>query len=97
LEKQLDKFDEAEGEISVLGFTFRTLPKVKEGIVTKIYEKNDRKDRLMAFLTFSTNYGDIRATVFSSSWRKWKSYVKQGNKYKFVTKDGILEDIREVK
>jgi len=94
LEISLEKFDEAKGEIEVLGFSSRALPKVKTGTITRIFIKDDKKGRPMAFLTWSTDYGEIKTTVFASQWRKWKSIVKQGSQYKFVDSKGLLEDIK---
>lgn len=88
-------YDEVAGEIEILGFSFKKVPLVKNGKLTKVFCKNDKNGREMAWLTLSSQYGEFRCTVFSSSYPKIKGKVIVGESYDFVVSDkGILEEIR---
>jgi DNA polymerase-3 subunit alpha len=89
------EYDEIAGECEVLGFSFQSIPKIKSGLLVKIFEKKDKNGNLMSFLNLETKYGDFRATCFTTGWLKIKSNVKQGETYDFVVSDtGILTEIR---
>ncbi len=89
-----EKYDVIAGECEVLSFSFHEIPKVKTGKITNIYTKNDKNGREMAWLTFSSDYGDFRCTVFADGWQK-VSGVAVGETYKFVVNDkGILEELQ---
>ena len=68
-EVQSESFDEIEAEISVLGFSFKQVPKVKHGKLIKVYSKNDKNGNEMSWLTFETKYGEFRCTVFARQWK----------------------------
>jgi len=94
-QKLLQKYNVTAGEYQVLGFSFNSLPKVLTGKLTRIHSFNDRNKHLMAFLTWSTIYGEIESTVFWESWSKLKDTVKQGETYDFVQDSkGILQEIK---
>jgi DNA-directed DNA polymerase III (polc) len=89
-----EDYDEIAGEVEVLGFSFKKIPKVKTGTLVKIYKKNDKNGHEMGWLTMDTAYGEYRCTVFARGWAKVASHVKKGESYKFVVNDeGILEEI----
>jgi len=95
LETTSESFDEVKGEYEVLGFSFKGLPKVILGKLTRIYSKLDKNKNEMAWFTFDTDYGEIRSTVFHDTWRKIKTTVKQGESYVFVNDPkGILQEIK---
>lgn len=89
-----ENYNEVAGEYEVLTFSFKGVPKVKTGVLTKVFKKNDKNDREMAWLTFDTNYGQVITTVFSSNWLKINRVIEQGKTYTFCSSDkGILEEI----
>lgn len=90
-----ESYDQTAEEFSVLSMSFSEIPKVKTGKLTKVFTKEDKKKKLMAWLTFECQtYGTIRATVFASQWSKIKTSVTQGETYVFCCSDkGILEEI----
>lgn len=90
-----EKYDVTAGECEVLSFSFHEIPKVKTGVVTNVFKKNDKNSREMAWITFSTDYGEFRCTVFADGWERVGTHVKQGESYKFVVNDkGILEELQ---
>lgn len=87
-------YDETIGEVEVLGFSFNEIPKIKTGVITKIFKKPDKNSNEMAWVSFNSPFGEFRCTVFSNGWSKIKDLVKQGGTHKFVVSDtGILEEI----
>jgi DNA polymerase III subunit alpha len=87
-----EDYDEIAGEVSVLGFSFHEIPRVKVGKVTKIYKKI-AKNGPMAWLTMISDYGEFRCTCFAPGWKLIGDKVKQGESYEFVVDDnGILEE-----
>jgi DNA polymerase-3 subunit alpha len=97
LEKELDKFDEISGEISVLGMSFKPLPRVIKGTVTKIFTIKDRRKEEMCFIDIDSKYGELSITVFANYWNKFKSIIHKNKTYKIEVDNKILKDIREVK
>lgn len=107
-ESAAKEYDAAAGEMSVLSFSFKELPRLLTGKATRVFEKKDKNGNLMAFLTFSTDYGDIEGIVFASSWKKDKYHdryrgwckgitVEQGQIYEFVKdKRNVIIDARRV-
>jgi DNA polymerase III alpha subunit len=81
----------------VLSVTFKPLPRIKEGVIKNVKKKKDKNEHEMAFLTFNTQYGEIKSTIFYRQWSKYKSIIKTGNKYKFINDSkNILQDIKQV-
>ncbi|SFB10683.1 DNA polymerase III subunit alpha [Selenomonas ruminantium] len=107
-ESAAEKYDRIAGEISVLSFSFTSLPKVLTGVAKSVYEFNDKKGNTMAKLVFRTAYGDFDGIVFASAWKKAKYYdryrgwqkginVIQGLSYEFIrSPKGIIVDARQV-
>lgn len=90
-----DKFDSIAAECEVLGFSFSEIPKVKTGKITKIFTKEDKNGNLMSWLSWDSNYGNFRSTVFYDAWSTIGSLVHQGETYDFVVSDkGVLQEIR---
>ena len=87
-------YDEIAGEIEVLGFSFREPPRVKQGKITKVFTKNDKNGREMAWLNLESPHGNFRATVFSSGWSMIKNKVSQGIQCMFIVDEkNILQEI----
>ncbi len=97
LERQIEKGDNAIGEIEVLGMSFSSLPKIQQGKVAKVFAKDDKKGREMAWITFENDYGTHKGTVFFYKWKQWKKVLQEGAEVKFmINKEGILEDVKAV-
>jgi DNA polymerase III alpha subunit len=94
-QKMLQKYDSIKGEIEVLSFSFHQIPKVLTGKLVKIFSKLDKNGHEMSWLTFGTDYGEFRCTVFWESWGKIRELVHQGESYVF-SKDSkeILQEIK---
>lgn len=100
------KYDAISGEMSVLSFSFKELPKILVGTPKDIHEFTDKNGGLMARITFATDYGDIGGMVFASAWKKAKYHdrfrgwqrgitIEAGHRYEFMVKKGIIVDARE--
>lgn len=94
IERQIEKGDNAIGEMEVLGMSFANLPRIQRGTVKKLFTKNDKNGREMAWPTIANEYGEQRCTCFASNWRKWKQLLQIGNEVWFVVEDGILRDVK---
>lgn len=98
-------YDEAKGETEVLGFTFKTIPKILVGTAESVQEFNDKNGKLMARIVFNTDYGSYTCVVFANQWKQKDHrgryglvkglYVEKNKCYEFIQKDGILQDCSE--
>ena len=107
-ESAAKKYDAIAGEISVLSFSFTSLPKVLTGVAKSVYEFKDKKGNTMAKLVFDTPYGQFDGIVFASAWNKAKYYdryrgwqkgikITQGLTYEFIrSSKGIIVDAQLV-
>ena len=107
-ESAAKKYDSIAGEISVLSFSFTSLPKVLTGVAKSVYEFKDKKGNTMAKLVFDTPYGQFDGIVFASAWNKAKYYdryrgwqkgikITQGLTYEFIrSSKGIIVDAQLV-
>lgn len=96
-QKELNKFDIIAAEVSALGFSFYKIPEIKKGKCINIHTKKDKNQKLMAWATFDTPYGEYRATIFAYMWQKLSKVIKEGQEYYFVIDDGkILKDVKPV-
>ncbi len=92
---QSENYDVIKGEFESLGMTFRTIPKVLTGKISRIFSKLDKNEHEMGWITFDTPYGTHRCTVFWESWSQLKDHVKQGETYDFVCDSkGILTELK---
>ena len=87
----------AQGEVEVLGFSFAGVPRIKEGIVKRIFTKNDKKGREMAWIMFSSSYGEYRCTCFAYHWKQWKKYIQEGVECVFACGDDLILSDFQVK
>ena len=74
--------------------SFTRLPRVQRGMVKKLFTKNDKRGREMAWPTIVNEYGEQRCTCFASDWRRWKRLLQEGSEVLFVVDDGILKDVK---
>lgn len=106
LESAEDGYDEIAGEIEVLSFSFKSIPKILTGIAKSVNEFQDKKGNTMARITFSTPYGNKDGLVFASAWKKEKYRhrdrgmvrgitIEQGKQYEFMIEKGVIVDARE--
>ena len=106
LENADDGYDEVAGEMEVLSFSFKSLPKILTGTAKAVSEFQDKKGNTMARITFDTPYGSINSIVFASAWKKEKYRhrdrgmvrgitVEQGKQYEFMMEKGVVVDARE--
>lgn len=105
-ESAANTFDPIAGEMSVLSFSFKELPKVLRGIAKTVFEFPDKNKRNMAKVVFSTPYGEKTGLVFSSAWKKEKYHdryrgwqkgitIQKGLEYEFIiSPKGIIIDAR---
>jgi DNA polymerase III subunit alpha len=91
-----DKYDEVQGEYEILGFGFMEAPRLKEGTITRVFTKLDKKNRMMAFIDMQTKYGLIKCVAFASDYKKWQKIIQHGNVCLFICDNGILKDIKGV-
>ncbi|MGM9579904.1 MAG: hypothetical protein ACI3U2_01550 [Anaerovibrio sp.] len=100
------EYDEAKGEMEVLGMSFHKLPKILVGIADSVQEFQDKKGNTMARIVFKTDYGEFKGVVFASKWKKESAWergkgkvpgitVKQGLKYEFIIDNGVFVDARD--
>lgn len=106
LNQEGNGYDEAKGETEVLGFTFKTIPKILVGVAESVQEFNDKNGKLMARVVFNTDYGSYTCVVFASQWKQKDHrgkyglvkgvFVEKNKSYEFIQKDGIIQDCREI-
>ena len=99
-------YDEAKGETEILGFTFKTIPKILVGVAESVQEFNDKNGKLMARVVFNTDYGSYTCVVFASQWKQKDHrgryglvkgvFVEKNKSYEFIQKDGIIQECREI-
>ena len=75
-----NEYSNSQGEIEVLGFSFTNVPRIKSAIVVALKLHIDKRGKEMAFVTFSTHYGEFYCTVFAHKWQCWKKTIKIGSK-----------------
>lgn len=93
--KTIDDYSASAGEMEVLGFSFNAIPRIKEGTVKKIFTKQDKRGREMAWITIDSNYGEYKCTCFASNWKKWKKDIKENIEGIFAFgEDLILNDFQ---
>ncbi|MSU08249.1 PHP domain-containing protein [Veillonellaceae bacterium WCA-693-APC-5D-A] len=99
------EYDEAKGEMEVLGMSFHKLPKILVGIADSVQEFHDKKGNTMARIVFKTDYGEFKGVVFASKWKKKTAWergrgnvpgitVEQGKKYEFIIDNGVIMDAK---
>lgn len=93
---KVDDFDIVKEEIKALGFTLSPTPKVKRGEIIKVFSKQDKNGKDMAWITFKTDYGDIKAVIFASMWKKIKSRMVKGSKWIICEENGVVKEYREL-
>lgn len=92
-----EKYNASACECEVLGFSFSEIPRVKDGTVKKVYTKNDKRGRQMAWVTFDSAYGEFRCVCFATTWKKFKKDILVGAVCKFASgEDDILTDFQLV-
>lgn len=104
-EKPEVPFDNAAGEMKVLGFSFTSLPDILTGVASSVHEITTKNGNKMALVTFKTNYGDFKGSIAPFLWGKGKTrygrnklFVVQGKTYDFMLKkNGQYTDIVDVK
>lgn len=104
-EKPEVPFDNAAGEIKVLGFSFSSLPDILTGVASSVHEITTKNGNKMALVTFKTNYGDFKGSIAPFLWGQGKTrygrnklFVVQGKTYDFMLKkNGQYTDIVDVK
>lgn len=106
LEHADEGYDGIAGEIEVLSFSFKKLPKILTGIAKSVSEFQDKKGKTMARVSFATPYGKKDGLVFASAWKKEKYRhrdrgivkgitIEQGKQYDFIIEKGVIVDARE--
>lgn len=104
-EKPEVPFDNAAGEMKVLGFSFTSLPDILTGIASSVHEITTKNGNKMALVTFKTDYGDFKGSIAPFLWGQGKTrygrsklFVVQGKTYDFMLKkNGQYTDIVDVK
>ena len=104
-EKPEVPFDNAAGEMKVLGFSFTSLPDILTGVASSVHEITTKNGNKMALVTFKTNYGDFKGSIAPFLWGQGKTrygrnklFVVQGKTYDFMLKkNGQYTDIVDVK
>lgn len=104
-EKPEVPFDNAAGEIKVLGFSFSSLPDILTGVASSVHEITTKNGNKMALVTFKTDYGDFKGSIAPFLWGHGKTrygrnklFVVQGKTYDFMLKkNGQYTDIVDVK
>ena len=104
-EKPEVPFDNAAGEMKVLGFSFTSLPDILTGVASSVHEIITKNGNKMALVTFKTNYGDFKGSIAPFLWGQGKTrygrnklFVVQGKTYDFMLKkNGQYTDIVDVK
>ena len=87
----------SKGEIEVLGFSFDEVPRVKDGVVKKIFVKKDKRGKEMAFITFDSPFGEFKCVCFANKWKVWKKSISEGLKCKFACgKENIMTDFQTI-
>lgn len=104
-EKPEVPFDNAAGEMKVLGFSFSSLPDILTGVASSVHEITTKNGNKMALVTFKTDYGDFKGSIAPFLWGHGKTrygrnklFVVQGKTYDFMLKkNGQYTDIVDVK
>lgn len=104
-EKPEVPFDNAAGEIKVLGFSFTSLPDILTGVASSVHEITTKNGNKMALVMFKTDYGDFKGSIAPFLWGHGKTrygrnklFVVQGKTYDFMLKrNGQYTDIVDVK
>lgn len=104
-EKPEVPFDNAAGEMKVLGFSFTSLPDILTGVASSVHEITTKNGNKMALVTFKTDYGDFKGSIAPFLWGQGKTrygrnklFVVQGKTYDFMLKkNGQYTDIVDVK
>lgn len=104
-EKPEVPFDNAAGEMKVLGFSFTSLPDILTGVASSVHEITTKNGNKMALVTFKTDYGDFKGSIAPFLWGhgrtrygRSKLFVVQGKTYDFMLKkNGQYTDIVDVK
>lgn len=104
-EKPEVAFDNAAGEMKVLGFSFTSLPDILTGVASSVHEITTKNGNRMALVTFKTDYGDFKGSIAPFLWGHGKTrygrnklFVVQGRTYDFMLKkNGQYTDIVDVK
>lgn len=104
-EKPEVSFDNAAGEMKVLGFSFTSLPDILTGVASSVHEITTKNGNKMALVTFKTDYGDFKGSIAPFLWGQGKTrygrsklFVVQGKTYDFMLKkNGQYTDIVDVK
>ena len=104
-EKPEVPFDNAAGEMKVLGFSFSSLPDILTGVASSVHEITTKNGNKMALVTFKTDYGDFKGSIAPFLWGQGKTrygrnklFVVQGKTYDFMLKkNGQYTDIVDVK
>lgn len=104
-EKPEVPFDNAAGEMKVLGFSFSSLPDILTGVASSVHEITTKNGNKMALVTFKTDYGDFKGSIAPFLWGHGKTrygrnklFVVQGKTYNFMLKkNGQYTDIVDVK
>lgn len=99
-EVAVTNYDETNGELEVLSFSFKELPKIRTGKCILVREFNDKKGGLMARVTFSIllSKHEESGLVFASNWKKKGKYgitIEVGKTYEYYIEKGIIKDVRE--
>ena len=91
-ELSLVNYNLAADEISVLGFSFNELPRIKTGKLLTIKEFKDKKGKLMSRVSLKSDYGDYSGVIFAYLWSKCKSKLTEGDNYRFIWEDGVITE-----
>lgn len=106
-EKPEVPFDNAAGEMKVLGFSFSSLPDILTGVASSVHEITTKNGNKMALVTFKTDYGDFKGSIAPFLWGHGKTrygrnklFVVQGKTYEFMMKKNKqymdIVDVKEV-
>ena len=90
-----ESYNETAGEIEVLSFSFREIPRIVQGQAVSVHEFKDKKGRTMARVSFRTEYGDMQGIIFASAWKKKSGItIEQGKDYEVMIEKGIVKDAK---
>lgn len=93
LENEINNYN-TQSEIEVLGFSFIQAPKIKQGICTRLFIKNDKRGKEMCFVDFDTQYGKFSCVIFASDWKKYKKILRENNEYLFIEENKIIKELK---